>query len=229
MHLEEEQRGGGERRRVVRVGATVRIASHHRSPYIEELLTHLERVGFEGAPRWVGRSDDGHDVLSYIEGHVLGEPPYDLSDAQLVDATDLVLRLHDAVAGTPLCGAMETVCHGDLGPHNTVFRDSRAVAIIDWDADVAPGRRAVDFADAVWGFADLTSESVPVAEQARRVAVMCAAYPGMSPGIVVDELTAQFERARRNHLAAGRVGPRAVFDGLIDWMHRNGSVIIAGR
>jgi hypothetical protein len=42
------------------------------------------------------------------------------------------------------------------------------MAIIDWDPDVAAGRRAVDFADAVWGFTDLTSDAVPVAEQARR-------------------------------------------------------------
>lgn len=46
----------------------------------------------------------------------------------------------------------EVVCHGDLGPHNTVFRDQSAVAIIDWDGEVSPGRRAVDFAHAVWCF-----------------------------------------------------------------------------
>ena len=120
---------------------------------------------------------------------------------------------------------METVCHGDLGPHNTVFRHGRPVAIIDWDEDVGPGLRTVDFADAVWGFTDLTSDSVPVAEQARRVAVMCASYPGMSPGIVVAELTAQFQRAARHHRAAGRAGPLAVFEDLIAWMGRHKSTI----
>lgn len=226
---EDREPLGDARRRVVRVGDTVRIASHDRSAYVADLLTHLENVEFDGAPRWLGRTDDGQDVLSFIDGFVPGEPPYNLADAQLADATDLIRRFHDAVAGTPLCGGMETVCHGDLGPHNMVFRNSRPIAIIDWDADVGPGRRVVDFADAVWGFADLTDDSVPVAEQARRVAVMCATYPGMSPGVVVDELTAQFERARRNHVAAGRTGPQAVFDGLIAWMHRYGSVIATGR
>ena len=153
-------------------------------------------------------------------GPFLDGPPYNFDDEQLVAAGDLVRRFHDAVAGTPLCGVMETVCHGDLGPHNTVFRHGRPVAIIDWDEDVGPGLRSVDFADAVWGFADLTSDSVPVAEEARRVAVMCASYPGMSPGIVVAELTAQFQRAARNHRAAGRAGPLAVFEDLIAWMDR---------
>lgn len=97
------------------------------------------------------------------------------------------------------------------------------MAIIDWDAHVAPGRRSVDFAQAVWCFADLTDEtSVPLAEQAGRARLMCDAYPGMSPVIVVRELTAQFTRARAQHAAAGRSGGVDIFDGLITWMNRNG-------
>jgi len=192
---------------------------------VAELLQHLERVGFAGAPRWLGRTDDGYDLFSYVEGSVPDQVPYDLGDEQLAAAGDLIRRFHDATAGTPLCGHSETVCHGDLGPHNTVFRGGSPVALIDWDEDVGPGSRAVDFADAVWGFADLTSDVVPPAEQARRVAVMCAAYPGMTPAIVVDELRAQFERARRNHRATDRTGPLAVFDGLISWLDQHGNVI----
>ncbi len=220
---------GGARRRIVRVGSTVRVPPHEQSAFIADLLRHLERVGFDGAPRWLGRTDDGHELLTYIEGTVPAHPPYNLDDEQLVAASSLVLRFHDAVAGTPLCRGAETVCHGDLGPHNTVFRDGRPVAIIDWDDDVGPGSRAVDFADAVWGFAEVTSESVPVAEQARRVAVMCATYPAMTPGIVVKELRAQFERARSNHFAAARSGPLQVFEGLIAWMNRHGPTIAAAR
>lgn len=214
----------GERRRIVRVGDAVRVPAHERSAYISELLRHLERVGFDGAPRWLGRTD-GHDLLTWIEGTVPAHGPYNLDDEQLVAAATLVLRFHDAVAGTPLCRGAETVCHGDLGPHNTVFRGGRPIAIIDWDDDVRPGSRAVDFADAVWSFADLTSESVAVARQARRVATMCAAYPAMTPATVVEELSAQFERARSNHLAANRSGPLEVFDGLIAWMDRHGPTI----
>lgn len=225
----EERLAGGAQRLVVRVGSTVRIPLHAQSAYIADLLRHLERVGFDGAPRWLGRTDDGHEVLTYIEGTVPGQPPYNLNDEQLVAAGSLVLRFHDAVAGTPLCRGAETVCHGDLGPHNTVFRDSWPVAIIDWDDDVGPGSRAVDFADAVWGFADVTSDSVPVAEQARRVGVMCGAYPGMTPAIVVAELRAQFERARSNHVSAGRIGPLEVFEGLIAWMDRHGPTIATDR
>lgn len=220
---------GGARRQLVRVGATVRVPPHERSAYIAELLVHLQRNGFDGSPRWLGRTEDGYELLSYIEGTVLSDPPYNLNDQQLVEAGELVRRFHDAVAGTPLCQGEETVCHGDLGPHNIVFRSGRPVAIIDWDDDVGPGSRAVDFADLVWGCADVTSGSVPVAEQARRVAVMCTAYPDMTPGIVVAELMAQFERARSNHVAARRHGPAEVFEGLIAWMQRHGPAIAAPR
>lgn len=226
---EEIELSGGAQRHVVRVGNTVRIAAHRRSDFVAGLLGHLEQVGFDGAPRWLGRAEDGRDVLTYIEGSVPGNPPYNLDDDQVFAAADLVRRFHDAVAETPLCEGAETVCHGDLGPHNTVFRDRWPVAIIDWDDGVGPGPRAVDFADAVWGFADVTSDSVPVIDQARRVAAMCAGYPGMTPRIVVDELAAQFERARRNHQAAGRTGPRRVFDNLITWMERHGPTIAADR
>ena len=225
----EEEELGGRRRRVVRVGDVIRVPVHGRSGYVAELLNHLEQAGFHGAPRWLGRTEDGHDLLTYIEGSVPDDPPYDLDDDQLVAAADLVRRFHDAAAGSRFCGGRETVCHGDLGPHNTVFREGRPIAIIDWDADVGPGSRAVDFADAVWGFADLTCDSVPVVEQARRVALMCTAYVGMSPEVVVSELIAQFQRARRNHLAAGRPGPQAVFEDLIAWMNRYGPIIAASR
>ena len=68
---------------------------------------------------------------------------------ELVSAAALVRASHDARASLPLRDGHEVVCHGDLGPHNTVFRGDAAVATIDRDADVGPGRRAVDFAHAV--------------------------------------------------------------------------------
>lgn len=127
---------GGSKRRVVRVGSTVRIPPHEQSGYVADLLRHLERVGFDGAPRRLGRTEDGYELLTYVDGTVPGDPPYNLDDGQLRAAAGLVLRFHDAVAGTPLCHGAETVCHGDLGPHNTVFRDGLPVALIDWDDDV---------------------------------------------------------------------------------------------
>ncbi len=183
----------------------------------------LAAADFAGAPRPLGYDDQGREVVSFLEGHVPTAPPFNLSDRQLLSATQLILAFHDATSRLPLRGAHEVVCHGDLGPHNTVFRGEDAMAIIDWDADVAPGRRSVDFAHAVWCFADLTDEtSVTLDEQARRARLMCDAYPGMSPETVVRELTARFLRARAQHAAAGRPGGVEAFDRLLSWMSLNG-------
>lgn len=207
----------------MRVGSTVRRPRHARSDYVQRLLDHLARAGFAGAPRPLGYDNQGREVVSFIDGQVPTAPPFNLSDQQLLSATDLILAFHDATSTSPLRGSHEVVCHGDLGPHNTVFRGEDAVAIIDWDADVGPGRRSVDLAHAVWCFADLTDEtSVTLDEQARRAQLMCDAYPGMSPSVVVRELTARFSRARAQHAAAGRSGGVEIFDGIITWMNLNG-------
>ena len=174
---------------------TVRRPSYPCAHFVDALLRHLEAVGFAGAPRVLGYDNQGRQVLTFIDGTVPHLMPFNLSDEQLLSAAELVLAFHDAMATSPLCDGQEVVCHGDLGPHNTVFRGPRAVAIIDWDSDVRPGRRADDFAHAVWCFADLTEAAVPVAEQARRTRLMCSAYPNMTPGIVVAELIDRFQRA----------------------------------
>ena len=35
---------------------------------MRDVLLHLERVGFDAAPRWLGLDDKGRDILSWIEG-----------------------------------------------------------------------------------------------------------------------------------------------------------------
>lgn len=139
----------------------------------------------------------------------------------------LIRAFHDATVTCALRADQEVVCHGDLGPHNTVFRGEEAIALIDFDADVGPGRRLDDFAHAVWCFADLTEADVALAEQARKTRLMCDAYPGMTPAAVVEALTVRFHRARAQHLAAARHDGVRVFDDLLQWMARWGGRIAA--
>ena len=219
--LEEPLSGGAQTFGPVRVGATVRRPPHPGSGFVQALLGHLEAVGFTGAPRALGYDEQGREVVTYADGKVLHSLPFLLNDARLLSATALIRGFHDATVTSQLRADEEVVCHGDLGPHNVVFRGDTAVAIIDWDADVAPGRRVVDFAHAVWCFADVTEEAVPVVEQARKLQLMCDAYPGMTPEGVVEELTARFHRARDQHAAAGRDGAVEIFKRLIGWMDAN--------
>jgi len=100
-------------------------------------------------------------VLTFVVGTVPHVLPFDLSDEQLRSAAELVLAFHDTTATSPSHNGEDVVCHGDLGPHHTVFRGPRAIANIDWDSQVQPGKRVDEFAHAVWCFADLTEAAVP--------------------------------------------------------------------
>jgi hypothetical protein len=181
--------GGRQTLGIVRIGDTVHRPLHARSAEVHRLLGHLETVGFDGAPRYLGTDEDGREVLTFLPGEAIHRTPAGLSDTQLVSAAELVRRFHDATSGSALVERDEVVCHGDLGPHNMLFAGDVAVAIIDWDDGVAPGPRLVDFAHAVWCCADVCEPEVDVAEQARKVRVMCAAYGSMEPAAVIDEIT----------------------------------------
>jgi len=49
--------GGRQTIGIVRVGDTVRRPRHARSDLVHALLRHLDAVGFEDAPRLLGRID----------------------------------------------------------------------------------------------------------------------------------------------------------------------------
>jgi hypothetical protein len=81
--------GGDVTEGVVRLGDTVRRSAGPHSPVVHALLTHLESVGFEGAPRFLGIDGSGREVLSYIDGEVAGRPrpPWIADETRLASET----------------------------------------------------------------------------------------------------------------------------------------------
>ena len=140
---------------VVRVGDTVRRPVGPHSPLVHALLKHLESVGFEGAPRFLGIDGSGREVLSYIDGEVAGRPrpPWIADETRLASIGRLVRAYDDAAAsftpppgvpsdtapaepaGIPAAPAYppELVGHVDITPENVIFRNGRAYALIDFD------------------------------------------------------------------------------------------------
>jgi hypothetical protein len=65
-----------------------------------------------------------------------------------------------------------------------------------------------------------------VAEQARKMRLMCEVYGGVTPHDVVASLTARFQRARDQHRAAGLRGAEEVFEGLLTWMRSESRLLL---
>ncbi|WDZ84349.1 phosphotransferase [Micromonospora cathayae] len=194
-----ERLDGGFVTEVRRVGDTVRRVRPPRAAYVEALLEHLERVGYPGAPRFLGTDGRGRQVLGFLAGHVPWREPADpatRADPALTALARLLRGLHDACAGTGLAGDAETVCHRDLSPKNTVYRDTGTgllpVAFLDWDL-AGPGRRIEDVAFAAWHWADLGAGADP-AELGRRARVLCDGYAAPLPRTeLVDVMLAQLD------------------------------------
>jgi len=179
---------------VVRRGVHVLRPSNEHSPSILNFLSQLEAAGFQGAPSPVALEPDGRERLLFIPGEV-AVPPFPTwaqSDDALQSIAGLIREFHDATElvdtsalswnsemADPESGPV--VCHNDVCLENVVFRDGRAVALIDFDF-AAPGRRSFDLA----AFARMC---VPVdddvssaklgwrpADRPRRLRLVCDAY-----------------------------------------------------
>jgi hypothetical protein len=162
--------GTANRGLVVRVGDTVRRPTAPCWLATHALLAHLAKVGFDGAPR-VLAADATIETLTYIDGQAAVPPlPEDtLTDAALVSVADLLRRYHLAAASfdpagyswpRPIPARFRTglVSHNDAHPANLVFRDGRAVALIDFDW-AGPGSAIWDFAAAARYWAPLLDEA----------------------------------------------------------------------
>jgi hypothetical protein len=156
---EVELTGGTANRGLVfRFQDTVRRPQPTVPAGVHALLKHLEQVGFDGAPRYLGQDEHGRDVLSYVEGDVpiAPHPAWALTDEALMSVAALLSRYHAAMQSfdptpyewptavpSPYRGRLVT--HNDPNLDNVVFRDGRAVALIDFDL-ASPGSSLWDAA-----------------------------------------------------------------------------------
>lgn len=163
--------GTANRGRVHRVGDFVRRPLRPTTAATHALLRHLEDVGFDGAPRVLGIDESRREVLSYVPGDAVTAPApgWGLTDAALHSVGKLLRRFHDAAASfdpAPYTWAHPApppyngggIAHNDPNLDNVVFRDGRAVAMIDFDL-AGPGSPIWDVAAAARLWAPLRSPS----------------------------------------------------------------------
>jgi hypothetical protein len=202
--------GTANRGRVVRVGDTVVRPTAPCWPATHALLGHLSSAGFDGAPR-VLHAGPVTETLTYIAGRAAVAPLTEdvLTDEALVSVAHLLRRYHRAAATfdpagyawpRPVPGRYRTglVSHNDVYPANVVFREGRAVALIDFDL-AGPGSAVWDFAAAARSFVPLFDEAdVTDSRQGRalerfRVFLAASGLPRSSRLRVVEALLANHD------------------------------------
>ncbi|HAS11942.1 MAG TPA: kinase [Acidimicrobiaceae bacterium] len=176
--------GGNVSGGIVRVGDTVRRPAGPWSPTVHAFLSHLNNVGYDGAPRTLGFDAQGRHVVEYVGGVVAMPFPHDDLHRGLRRVGRLLREFHDAAATfTPPPDATwnvviepdrsELIVHHDAAPWNLIVGRERWV-FIDWD-NAGPGSRLWDLAYAAHGFVPLSPET-PVAEAGERLAALADGY-----------------------------------------------------
>jgi hypothetical protein len=169
--MTEESLGGGNINTVTRVGDRVLRSAGEWTPAIHRLLAHLRDQGLDWVPEPLGVTDDGREIIGYMEGDVPAYPMPDWlwNDCLLTDTARKLRALHDATDGYTDPDAewrmashspAEVICHNDFAPYNMVFRDGACVGVFDFDM-ASPGPRLWDLAYLAYRIVPLTAPANP--------------------------------------------------------------------
>jgi hypothetical protein len=179
--------------------------------------------------------EQGREILTFLPGrpgggHPIAELMYD--EATLEAVTNALRAYHDATTGFvapagapwqfPAHAPVEVICHNDFAPDNLIFDGERLAGVIDFDL-ASPGPRVWDLAYTAYRFVPLSGPDNPdmpypgPAEQARRLACLCAVYNSAAIG-PRDVLDTAAKRLRDLHAfmhreaAAGNAAQQAIID-----------------
>lgn len=233
---EEVLSGGRLTAGVVRIGDTVRRPTKASSLFSARLLTHLANVGFDGAPRFIGRDKHDRDVLSFIPGWVPVRFQR-FENEQVWAAGKLLQRFHAATANSELVEPGQVVCHHDPGPNNVVFQEGRPCAFIDFDL-AAPGDPLDDIGYMAWTWCvSSRPDRSPAASQAEQVRLLAEAY-GLTPSDRSRLVDAMLNRQELNiqfwkTYSTGKTGmlstPKEQIDERIHWTEQEMAYTRASR
>jgi hypothetical protein len=173
--MHEETLPGGRTTGAVRIGDVVHKPAAPWTPSVHALLRHLEKHGFEGAPRALGFDERGREMLTYLPGETLGVPEawpaWVYADSTLVQVGEWMRRVHDLTAdfeppadarwftGTTLQPGW-VFGHQDASPFNAVMDGDRLVGFVDWDI-ASPSPRESDLAFSMMLWVPLTNDNRP--------------------------------------------------------------------
>jgi len=174
MHEEIPLTGGRITKGVFKKGDYVLRYCCDNSNFVHEVLVWLEKKNISSTPRFIGITDDGLEITSFLEG----ESPNDLgcfNDNQLFEAAKIIKKLHTALSDFHGCSNNQTVCHNDLSPCNFMFKNGLPYAVFDWDA-AEINDPLNDVAYASWMWCDIGNDEITPAEIGRKIKVIIDAY-----------------------------------------------------
>lgn len=220
-------KGGMGTGRIVRVGDTVRRPMKEKSAFVHEVLRHLERRGFDRAPRFLGIDEKGREMLTHIPGTVC-QRVGGFQKEQWLAAARLLRQYHDATLDSDMKGEGEVICHGDPSPGNYVLRDRMPFALIDFDGS-HPGKREEDVGYAAWMWLHIGNRRVAPEEQGSNLVDFVAAYDAVAtwnPLLAVIEAQKACVVGIPNNLKWAFI--KAWAQGCLVWTYRNRRRIAAG-
>ncbi|MFI6323609.1 phosphotransferase [Nonomuraea sp. NPDC050556] len=223
VHLEGGNDGGA-----IRIGSTVRRKVRGWTPAVHDLLRHLERKGFDGAPRVLGFDDEGREVLSFLDGETMGNsqiwPEWTRTEDTLCQVACWLRTYHEAVAdfvppadalwriGGPWTPGL-IIAHNDAAPFNAAWQGGRLTGFFDWDFS-GPVSAESDLAWTALSWVPLYARHVAAAEgfhdfgaRPRRLRLFLEAYGWRGdPAAILDEMRVRMSAracAIRQGAAAG--------------------------
>lgn len=160
------------------VDGTVRRRAGSWTDSVQLLLSYLADTGFNGAPRPLGRDEQGREVLTHLIGETVGSqrpwPRWTHADESLVQVAGWLHRYHDAVADfVPPGGALWRerqlwrpgliIAHNDAAPYNAVWAGGSLVGFVDWDM-AGPATTDSDVAWVAFAWVPLHARAVVAGE-----------------------------------------------------------------
>jgi len=167
------ERLDGGRSNIYSDGKKVSRPLNEWSVHVHDFLLYLYKHGFTQVPYPLGIAD-GHEMVSYIEGDVYNGDLSDdaKSDETLIAFAKFIRKYHDigseyvkSLKGDEswmlsIKSQVQTMCHGDLAPYNTVLDRKNIIGLIDFDT-LHPGSRLWDISYALYRWVPLMDESNP--------------------------------------------------------------------
>jgi tRNA A-37 threonylcarbamoyl transferase component Bud32 len=199
--------GWGQDNPPEKIGNTVHREMGKNSDYVHQVLAFLKKQGYTFAPDYIGTDERGREIIEFIDGytpHGQEVPKATWSLETMTEIFQQIRKLHDLTAGTELAQDKDCVCHGDPSYANTVYRDGKAVAFIDWDL-AHPGNRVEDVAYAIMQYLSIGEYISPNGpeERAELARKLADAY-GLTTAqraLVTDAMLAALHRTRQEQLA----------------------------